>query len=360
MHRFDEKPFIVIWEMTQACDLTCKHCRACARPERDTRELSTAEGKGLLDQLSEGGVPLVVFTGGDPAKRGDLVELVRHARQRGMNVGLTPSSTPLVTDTLIRELAQAGLGRLAISIDGANADDHDSFRGVAGSFETALRILKTARECGLQTQVNTSVHAKNIDDLAAMVPLIGRIGCKLWSVFYVVPTGRAGVQMVPSAEAVEQSFEFLADLAECAPFSIKTTAAPHYRRVLLQRKQARQHGTRGVEALRVNEGRGFMFVSHLGQVFPSGFLPMDCGNVRSTPPLEIYRTHPVFRLLRDPAALTGKCNSCEYRFVCGGSRARAYAMRNSFLASDPLCSYIPKGFIDGPLGGSRRLPVLSR
>ena len=344
MQRFDDHPLIAIWETTQACDLACKHCRASARPARDSGELSTDEGKRLLGSLARAGVPIVVLTGGDPAKREDLEELVRHGAALGLSMGLTPSATPLVTDELIERLASVGLRRLAISIDAPDATAHDAFRGVTGSFAQSLRILRKARQTGVPTQVNTSLHAGNIGLLENMVPLIQETNCVLWSVFYVVPTGRAGAGMMPHPDVVEKSLELLAEITGRVSFGIKTTAAPHYRRVLLARKQARSHGTHGLDTLRVNEGRGFMFISHRGDIYPSGFLPVGCGNVRSVDPLLTYRFHPVFKSLRDPQALTGKCGVCEYRVVCGGSRARAYATSGSLLESDPLCAYVPASY----------------
>ncbi|HEY6559005.1 MAG TPA: radical SAM protein [Polyangiaceae bacterium] len=341
---FDDHPLLAIWETTQACDLACKHCRACAKPERHPEELDTREGKQLLDALARGRVPLVVLTGGDPAKREDLVELVAHGHALGLHMGLTPSATPLMTDALLARLAEAGLGRLAISIDAPDAPEHDAFRGVNGSFQQSLRILSEAKRLGITTQVNTSVHAQSIDALSSMLPLIREVGCLLWSVFFVVPTGRAGLSMLPTAERVERCLEWLVEVAESESVGVKTTAAPHYRRVLLARKAARRHAVRGLETLRINEGRGFMFISHRGDYYPSGFLPVPCGNVRIQDPVTAYRTHPTFRALRDPAALTGKCGACEYKHVCGGSRARAYATTGSLLASDPLCSYVPPAF----------------
>lgn len=343
--RHDDHPFIAIWETTQACDLACKHCRAEARPERDQGELSTDEAKRLLASFARGGVPLVVLTGGDPAKRPDLVELVGYGNSLGLKMGLTPSATPLVTPELVGELARAGLSRLAISIDGPNAAVHDSFRGLDGGFACALSILAAARAHHVPTQINTSVHARNRSELPAVVDLVRAQGCALWSVFFVVPTGRATRNMALSAEEVEDALEFLADTAEQEAFAIKTTAAPHYRRVLLERGRGKSHGARGVAGLDVNEGRGFMFVSHRGEVFPSGFLPVGCGNVRHEDPIAIYRSHEVFRSLRDATALEGKCRACTYKKVCGGSRARAYAETGSVLAEDPACSYVPPGYV---------------
>ncbi|MCC6903936.1 MAG: TIGR04053 family radical SAM/SPASM domain-containing protein [Polyangiaceae bacterium] len=348
MAKFDDHPFIAIWETTQACDLVCQHCRACAKPGRDPSELDTAEGKRLLDSLAQAHVPLVILTGGDPAKRPDLLELVAHGRSRGLIMGLTPSATPLVTPELITELAQAGLSRLAVSVDAPAPEIHDAFRGVAGSFEMSLRILRDAKAAGIGTQINTSIHAKNIHILSDMATLVRDAGCALWSVFFVVPTGRAGLSMLPSASAVESALEELAAIAEHEPFAVKTTAAPHYRRVLAEKKRASgvavEHGTHGKQGLRVNDGRGFLFVSHRGEVFPSGFLPIPCGNVRERDVIEIYRTSSVFQELRDPERLLGKCGACEYRSLCGGSRARAYAVSGKLHDWDGLCAYVPPGY----------------
>jgi AdoMet-dependent heme synthase len=361
--KHDDHPFIAIWETTQACDLVCLHCRACARPERDARELSTAEGKRLLESFARGRVPLVVLTGGDPAKRPDLVELVAHGKSLGLIMGLTPSATPLVTPELIAELASVGLGRLAISIDGPVADLHESFRGISGSFDHSLRILAEARRHGIATQVNTTVHSGSIGRLREMAALVEQTTSVLWSVFFLVPTGRADARMLPSPEAVEAALLELAEIADAAPFAVKTTAAPHYRRVLVQRKQARgklvPHGVHGSKAVRINDGRGFMFVSHLGECYPSGFLPIPCGNVRSEDPIEIYRNHETFRLMREPDLLTGKCGACEYRHLCGGSRARAYALTGDPLASDPVCAFVPPGWVaDEPEPAPKRFLAL--
>jgi radical SAM protein len=359
--KHDDRPFIAIWETTQACDLVCKHCRACARPQRDRGELTTDEGFALLSRFAAASVPLVVLTGGDPTKRPDLVNLVRFGTSAGLHMGLTPSATPLVTEELIRSLADAGLQRLAISIDGLEAA-HDEFRGVPGSFGHALRILHAARTAGIRTQVNTTVHAGSIRRLPEIAALVHDVGSVLWSVFYVVPTGRAEERMLPSPEAVEASLNEIAHIAQFAPFAVKTTAAPHYRRVLHELKaesgSSPQHGVFGVAAERVNDGRGFLFVSHTGEIYPSGFLPLGCGNVRSSDPIEVYRQHELFRTLRDADQLTGKCRACVYRKVCGGSRARAYAMTGSVTASDPLCAYVPPGYTGGPPNPRRHLEVL--
>lgn len=345
---FDERPFIAIWELTRACDLVCLHCRAEACKDRDPTELTTSEGKQLLDRLAAGGVSLLVLTGGDPAKRQDLVELVSYGTSRGLSMALTPSATPLVTEQLIRELADAGLTRLAISIDGPNAAVHDAFRGVPGSFDCALRILESAKRFGVSTQVNTSLHTRNIQLLPEFQALVRTLAPALWSVFVVVRTGRATQDMVLTAEQVEQLLERLVEASSTETFAIKTTAAPHLRRVLLQQRKENQ-SARGRLAGWVNEGRGFMFVSHQGEVFPSGFLPVPCGNVRQRDPIDIYRSHPVFLGLRNEDAFAGKCGVCEYRKVCGGSRARALSEAGDMFGSDPACAYVPPRYQGEPI-----------
>jgi radical SAM protein len=338
---------MVFWETTQACDLVCKHCRADARPARDPDELTFTEGVRLLDEVRAMGCPLVVLTGGDPAKRPDLVDLVRHGTSVGLRMALTPSATPLVTAALLAALADAGLARLAVSLDGACAATHDGFRGVAGSFARTLAILRDARAAGLTTQVNTTVTDANVDELERIAAAIATLDVNLWGVFFLVPTGRGEALDVLRPDAAEAVLERLAAIARTAPFDVKTTAAPHFRRVLLQ-QQVRRREILGIDdgigrAPRgVNDGQGIVFVSHRGEIHPSGFLPVACGSVRTGSLADVYRGHPVFTGLRDPDALGGKCGVCEFRRVCGGSRARAYAMTGDLYAEEPACAYAPR------------------
>jgi radical SAM protein len=354
-HPFDDRPLIAIWELTQACDLACVHCRACATPARDAGELSTAEGKRLLDEVAAMGTPLMVLTGGDPAKRPDLVELIAHGARRGLVMAVTPSGTALMSHTLLREMRDAGMARLAVSVDGPDAATHDAFRRVEGSFAHSMRILRDAAELGVERQVNTTLGPHNMRALSLMAKLVADAGAVLWSVFAVVPTGRAGASLLLGPQAMEQLLGELAELAETAPFDVKTTAAPHFRRIQLARK-GRAHPTgvlrdvdeggqvRGPRG--INDGAGFLFVSHRGDIYPSGFLPLRAGNVRTDRLAEVYRQSPLFRALRE-GTLEGKCGACPFRQVCGGSRARAYAMTGSVLASDPLCAYVPRGWREG-------------
>lgn len=347
MHPFARAPFIVFWEMTRACDLVCEHCRAQARPGRSEWELDTEQGEALLDSIKDMGTPIVVLTGGDPAQREDLVHLVRYGTSRGLHMALTPSATPLVTPPLISQLQHAGLARIAISLDGIDAPTHDSFRGFPGTFDRSLQMLGTARAAGLTTQVNTTFTPANIHQLEEFEELLTELNIQLWAAFFVVPTGRADGAATLSAETCERALEQLADIAERASFDIKTTAAPHFRRHLIQRKVEKKlvKGiSDGIGRARrgVNDGSGVVFVSHVGHVYPSGFLPTPCGHISDPGGLGgIYRDHPTFQRLRDTELLGGKCGICAFRRVCGGSRARAFAVSGDYLAEDPLCAYQP-------------------
>lgn len=357
---FDESPFLVIWETTRACDLACKHCRAEAVASRHPLELSTEEAKAMMRSVRRFGRPLFVLTGGDPLKRPDTVELVRYGTSLGLRVAMTPSGTPLMTREVITELAEAGLSRLAVSLDGSTAQIHDEFRGEPGSYAWTLRMIRTAKELGLSTQINTTVTRYNVDDFERLIALMSDLGISLWSIFFLVPTGRASPDDIASPEEFERIFHRMYDLSKSAPFDIKSTAAPHFRRVVLQRQVAERRArertdrpeplTAGIgfsladgvgRARGVNDGNGFLFVSHTGELYPSGFLPLTVGNVRRDDLVEIYRNHELFRALRDPDRLKGKCGVCEYRTICGGSRARAYAMTGDPLAAEPFCTYVP-------------------
>lgn len=364
---FDERPFLAIWEVTQACDLVCAHCRASATPNRDPLELRTEEGKALLSKLAQMKVPLVVITGGDPAKRPDLVELVEHGSREGLTMAVTPSGTPMMTTELIAKLAAAGTQRLAVSVDGPDEHTHDMFRGVPGSFRESMRILRTAREQGMPTQINTSVGPHNATRIQEMAEMVKEMGSVLWSVFFVVQTGRAVGLGELNADQVEDILLELDQLSRKTPFDIKTTAAPHFRRVQMVAHSGRPTGVhqdldengivRGPRG--INDGSGFIFISHHGDIFPSGFLPVSAGNIRQDDIAEVYRNHPLFVQLRDADALKGKCGVCPFRRVCGGSRARAYAATGDPLESDPSCSYIPKGWKEEAQPRKVRLPRLT-
>ena len=351
MKNFDEAPFLVIWELTQTCDLACVHCRACAIANRNPLELTTEEGFRLLESVRSFGDPLTVFTGGDPLKRPDLFPLLEKSVGLGLRTTITPSATPLLNEAAIERFRRYGVARMAISLDGPDAASHDGFRRVEGSFARTLFGLDYARRIGLPTQINTTVTRHNFCRLDAIARLVRDYGARLWSVFFLVATGRASASQDLSAEEYEGVFRFLYDLSKTAGFDIKTTEAQHYRRYVAQQRKAEGGSGKSVspspEAIRrqagINDGKGFVFISHTGEIYPSGFLPVSAGNVRRDSLVDIYRHSPLFRTLRDAGNLKGKCGDCEFRNLCGGSRSRSFALTGDYLAEDPRCIYRPKG-----------------
>jgi radical SAM protein len=366
---YDETPFLAIWEVTQSCDLACKHCRAAAQPLAHPDELTTAEGKDLIDQIAAMGVPIFVFTGGDPLKRKDVFELIRYAAEKGVKVALTPSATPLLTREAIFQLKEAGLVRLGISLDGSTPEIHDAFRGLPGAYARTIQAIEWANEAGIPIQVHTTISRHNANDLDNLCALFEKLAIVMWNVFFLVPVGRGQLADLLSGEEFEQVFGKIYELSHRVNFQIKTTEAMHYRRYLLQHNLEERrigHGhpqseaahayepgaptsdaqtrTAGWATRRVNDGKGFLFVSHVGNVYPSGFLPIDAGNIKQTPLSEIYRNAPIFKALRDTNQLEGKCGACEYKEICGGSRARAYALTGNPLAEEPCCIYQPKNW----------------
>lgn len=355
---FNQSPFIVIWEVTQACDLACLHCRASAQPHRNPLELNTHDGFKLIDQICEFGSPLLVLTGGDPIKRPDIYDIITYASNKGLRVAMTPSGTPLMTPDVVKKLKDAGLSRLAISLDGSHAALHDKFRQVLGSYQWTMNAIQAAHDVDLPVQINTTMTRYNFDDFPELVQKMMDLKIALWSVFFLVPTGRGQEKDELGADEYEWLLNRLYDMSRQVDFDIKTTAAPHYRRVTLQRAKAegvlneiKRGGTIGFHvgqdaigraAKGVNDGNGFVFISHFGQIFPSGFLPISAGNVRKDRLVNVYRHSELFTKLRDTNKLKGKCGLCEFKNVCGGSRARAYATTGDYLEADSYCAYIPK------------------
>ncbi len=346
---FDHSPFVLFYEVTRACDLVCKHCRACAQPSAHPKQLDTAQSKSLISQIATFSKrPVLVFTGGDPMKRADIYTLVEHAVSVGLQTAMTPSATPLVTRSTIKRLQDAGLSRLAISLDGADALTHDDFRGVQGSYEKTLEIMGWAREAGLPSQINTTITKRNVDQVDKMAEMVAGLGAVLWSVFFLVPVGRGLAEQRISPEEYEQVFGELFRHSRKQPYGIKTTEAHHYRRFVLQRQGDPQFQPGGAipgriqrAPIGVNDGRGVMFVSHTGNVYPSGFMPISCGKFPELSVVGIYQSSTVMQMLRDSNLLKGKCGACEFKEICGGSRARAYALTRDPLAAEPDCAYIP-------------------
>jgi radical SAM protein, BA_1875 family len=352
-------PFIVIWEVTRACALKCLHCRAEAQYKADPRQLTFEEGKRLIDSIAEMDNPLFVFTGGDPLMRPDLFELARYAiEEKHLPVSMTPSATPKVTREAIRRAKEVGLSRWAFSLDGSSSEIHDHFRGTKGSYAMTMRGIEYLKEMEIPIQVNTTVSRYNLHDLPAIAEKVKEMGAVLWSVFFLVPTGRGMEADMISPEEHEQVMKWLCTVQQRMPYGVKATEAPHYRRVFMQEsKRLRASGLQpagggkredmlGRAHKGVNDGDGFIFISHIGDVYPSGFLPLRCGSVREQPLTEIYRTSPLLQQLRDKSMLKGKCGVCEFKELCGGSRARAYATTGDPLGSDPYCAYMPAAWIE--------------
>ncbi|MCU0777498.1 MAG: radical SAM protein [Akkermansiaceae bacterium] len=341
---FDDRPFLVFWEITRSCALACSHCRAAAQPHRHPDELDSAQSLRLIRQFAEWKPPMLILTGGDPLMRRDALDLVRAAAESGLHVGLSPSATERLLHTDFAEIKAAGVQRMSLSLDGATRETHDTFRRVNGTFDRTIEAVRRAHAVGLSLQINTTLTRGNMHEYEAFKNLMFELKPAMWSVFLLVPTGRAGLGDMPDAQDIEHVFEDMAGLIGKAPFAVKTTEGHHFRRVVMQKLGGGASRPRpGMRSpLGIRDGRGVMFVSHTGEVSPSGFLPMVCGNVKTTHPADIYRKHPLFVSLRDSDALGGKCGVCEFRKVCGGSRSRAYGICGDPFAADPACVYVPK------------------
>jgi radical SAM protein len=357
---FDRAPFLVIWEVTRACALACVHCRADAIPCRDPRELTTEEAFRLIDQVramgpstgaGQAAPPLFVLTGGDPMRRPDLAELVGYASNVGLTVALTPSGTAAATRARLAELKNAGLSRVAVSLDGPTPEAHDAFRRVRGSHAWTMRIIESTLDLGLPLQINSTISKVTLPYLETMAESMMHLPVTLWALFFLIQTGRGASLDQITARECERVLNFLYDLSLTSPFGIKTTEAPHYQRIIWERDHARlaqglpTHSVERKRQLRaprsVGDGNGFVFIDHVGHICPSGFLPVQRGNVRTTDLGAVYRTDDVFTRLRDPSALMGNCGRCRFRAICGGSRSRAFAATGAVMASDPLCAYVP-------------------
>jgi radical SAM protein len=383
---FEKAPFIAIWEVTRACDLRCVHCRAEAIPNRDAEELTREQGFALIEELrkfSDTAPPLFVLTGGDPLKSPYVYDYIRKADEVGLRVAVTPSATGLLTREAIHRMKEAGLTRMAISLDGSTPEIHDNFRRQPGSYAHTIRAIGDALAEGITVQINTTISRWNVNDIDNLCALMQKFGLTLWAAFFLVPTGRGEETDEITPEQYETVLHKLYETAKAADFDLKTTAAPHYRRVVLQAQRGegsssdsgaylrpRQAGgsaadrkaeggppewvlrpvkpggwSRGDAIGRagrgVNDGNGFIFIDHQGHVYPSGFLPLRCGNVKQESIVEIYRNNLHLKRLRDFSQLKGKCWACDYRDVCGGARSRAFAVTGDYLASEAWCTYVP-------------------
>lgn len=347
---FRHAPRNVYWEMTIACDLECKHCRASAIPHRDPLELTTEQGQALMRDVKTMG-SMIILTGGDPMKRPDLFELIEYAREIALPISITPSTTPTLTRDVVQQFKKLGVAAMGTSLDGPNAEIHDNFRGVPGTFTNSVNALAWAREFQIPVQINTTVTSETLAHLEEMFSLLRdefAPPVRRWSLFLLVPVGRGEDLGIPTADEVEELCAWVYQAAQGAPFHVGTVEAPHYHRYWIQRKLAELTPLEQINKLAmrmgfgVRDGNGVIFVSHRGEVYPAGFLPHPLlGNVKDEPLSTIYRESPQLAELRNMDALKGKCGHCEFRWLCGGSRARAYGMTGDPMESDPFCAYDP-------------------
>lgn len=364
LKRYDESPHLVFWETTKACSLACRHCRASAQTEPLPGELTTDEGRDLIDQIATMGeaVPILVFTGGDCFERADLDTLVGYARERKVRVGIAPSVTDRLTRENLARMYELGVRSVSISLDGSGPQSHDAVRGIPGHFDKTMSALAMMSDMGFRVQVNTTVMNRNAHELADVLSLLRTVGVSIWEVFFLVGVGRGVEVQEISARDAEDVCHFLVDATRYG-VTVRTVEAPFFRRVqserellddanihesfqlgplyatLRQRLDSEKRGdvrTTRSHSLATGDGRGIIFVGHNGDVHASGFLPLVLGNVRETPLGEIYTSNPLLTEIR-AGHLEGNCGRCDYSRLCGGSRARAYARTGSVLGEDPLC-----------------------
>ena len=338
-------PRLVYWEITKRCNLRCAHCRAFPQASASPEELSLADGLRLLDGIRECGTPIVVLTGGEPLLRRDLFDLARYGRERGLPMALATNGTLATSDTA-RQIASAGFRRVAISLDGPDTETHDTFRRVSGAFDRAVDGFLRLKELGVSMQVNTTVTAHNRSRLEEIRELVRKLGADAWHLFLLVPVG-CGLEIAPTAQLTARDYEevlyWIDDLAQRETMEVRATCAPHAQRVRLERQRLQGQPLVIPETRRgCLAGTGICFISHRGEAFPCGYLPVPAGNLRQQDFSTIWESAPIFAELRDPSRLEGKCGACEYRMICGGCRARAFGQTGRYRGEEPFCNYLPK------------------
>lgn len=370
---FEQAPILLFWETTRACGLACRHCRAEAIAQPQPGELTTVQGRTLIDDLRGFAPrsPVIVFTGGDPFMRGDLFELAGHARARGMPMGFAPSVTPLLTRDVARRMCEVGARTVSISLDGADAKTHEDVRGVAGHFRDTEAAVRMLVDEGLSVQINTTVMRRNVEQLADIASLVAGWGADIWEVFFLIRVGRGSELEDLTPRENEDVAHFLYDASRYG-FIVRTVEAPFFRRVVADRRDLEptadpasaaglgalygrlaaqlrrdlgEPGDSRAQSVGTRDGKGILFVSHDGDVYPAGFLPLRLGNVRTDDIVDLYRNHPLLRSIR-ASEFGGRCGVCEFADVCGGSRARAFAATGDPLGEDPACAYRPREFAD--------------
>ncbi len=347
---YSRTPLNIYWEMTQACALACRHCRAEAQPEAHPAQLSFDQGVDLLHQILDFGDPLpnLILTGGDPLARRDVFDLIDKAHELGISVSITPAATEALTRDVLSRLKDHAVEGLGLSLDGSSAERHDAIRGIPGTFDRTMQAIRWAEELEMPLQVNTLASAETADDIPAVYELLKPHAVTRWATFFLISVGRGTVLQPLSAAEAEELMAWIFEISRTAPFIVATTEAPSYRRVALEKmraegmtgEQIRQSGIQ--RGFGIRDGHGIVFVSHTGDICPAGFLPLPAGNVRRQRLADVYRNAPLFQSLHDPEQLEDRCGLCEYKALCGGSRARAYSATGNPVATDPLCEYEPR------------------
>jgi heme b synthase len=339
---------LVAWEVTRTCNLACIHCRAAAQDHPYENELTTEECFRVMDDIAAFASPILILTGGEPLLRPDIFEIAAYGSRKGFRMTMAVNGTLLTTE-MARQMIEAGIQRISISLDGSTPASHDSFRQVRGAFEGALQGIANARKVGLDFQINTTITQQNLHELPAIQELVVSLGAVAHHIFLLVPMGRGKdlAEQSISAKQYEKTLHWFYEQKDKVPLQLKATCAPHYYRILRQRAKAEGRDvnfqTFGLDAVSRGclGGVGFSFISHVGQVQPCGYLELDCGNVREKPFSEIWKNSPVFLSLRNFEKYEGKCGRCRYVNVCGGCRARAFESTGNYLAAEPLCLYQP-------------------
>lgn len=332
-------PRVIAWESTRACNFACVHCRAEAQKEPDPKQLTTQEALNLVDQIAALCKPIFIISGGDPLQRKDIFGIASYASSLGLRVVMSPSGSNLTAGTF-EKMKAAGVKMISLSLDGSSPEIHDNFRQVPGAFNLAMKNMSMARQSGFAFRVNTTVTQHNLNDLFNIQKVAAEMGAREWDVFMLVPTGRGKVKMEITPDQYEDTIQSIYKASLTSPIPIKMTCAPQYMRVIAQQQKepSQSHtGGRGCMA-----GNGFCFISHVGEVFGCGFLPISAGDIRQQKFKQIYQQSPLFVQLRNHESLKGKCGRCEYKVLCGGCRARALSIHKDYLEEEPYCIYKPK------------------
>lgn len=349
-------PKLISWNMTFKCNLKCAHCYIDARERVGKEELSTDEGKRLIDQIAEVGNPVIIMSGGEPLLRDDVFELAQYGTEKGLRMSMGTNGT-LITDQTARKLKHAGIKKVAVSLDSSTPEGHDEFRGVKGSWKRVIKGIEACKRNNIDVQINTTITQQNYDDIDDIMALTEKLGAKDFHPFFLVPTGRGRKIEDISPVMYEKMIRNVLEKSAKYNLNVKPTCAPQFMRIAEQTELELKHRVRGCIA-----GLSYCRIYPTGEVTPCPYLPIKLGNIREKSFKDIWFTSDVLKNLRDFDQLKGKCGICEYRDICGGCRARAYGLTSNFLdvcgdlhaptglkgdylAEEPWCIYQPKGWV---------------